>query len=116
MSLLEQFEESFCLMDKVKVKDGEGGFATRYVEGLIFKMPQAHDTTIEAQKAEQEGTASAYSFLPKKGMHFEFHDVFKRLSDGQIFRVTSPTDEKKTPASSSLNRTYMTAEKWRLPS
>ena len=113
--LLEEFTEEFCMMEKTHVSDGMFGFIVTWTEGLSFEMAQAHDTTIAAQQAEKDGTASTYTFMPNKGMNFEFGDVFKRISDGQTFRVTIPT-EKATPGSSELNLTVMKAEKWSLPS
>lgn len=112
MSLLDEFEEKFVFIDETKTPDGDGGFITSYKDGIVFRMPQEHNTTIEAQKAEREGTASAYTFLPKKGMVFDYHDIFRRVSDGQYFRVTSPSGEDKTPDSSTLDRSMIKAEKW----
>ena len=112
MSLLDEFTQQFVMMEKSKRADGEGGFINTWTEGITFSMPQAHESTIEAQIAEKDGTASTYYFLPDKGLHFDYHDVFKRLSDGQIFRVTTESGEDVTPQMSSLNRTKITAEKW----
>ena len=114
MSLLDAFSKEFVMIDKTSVPDGDGGFIPTYKEGLKFKMPQAHDTTIEAQQAEREGTASTYTFLPAKGMQFSYHDIFKRVSDGQYFRVTVPVGDKETPELSRLGLTYIKAEKWEM--
>lgn len=115
MSLLDAFSEEFAFMEKHRIKDGAGGFLVVWEQSEeTFRMPQRHETTIQARQAEQEGTASTYAFLPEKGMIFEYHDVFKRLSDGQIFRVTSPSMEDVTPYESSLNKTLIFAEKWEL--
>lgn len=117
MSLLDKFSEEFVLLDRRRAPDGESGFNTTWVEtDVIITMPQAHNTTVEAQKAEKEGTASTYSFYPPKGVNLEFHDVIKRKRDGQIFRITSNTGDKYTPDNSRLNIGYVTAEKWELPS
>jgi len=112
MSLLNEFSQTFVMMEKTRTADGEGGFVNNWQQGVQFTMPQAHESTIQAQVAEKAGTASTYYFLPDKSMSFDYHDVFKRVSDGQIFRVTSPSGEEVTPAMSALNRTKITAEKW----
>lgn len=114
MSLLEEFGEKYVLMEKTRIPDGDGGFYLSFKDGPMFKMPQAHDTTIEAEIAERAGTASTYTFLPNINMQFEYHDIFRRVSDGQYFRVTSPSGEKYTPKSSALNRTMIKAEKWEM--
>ena len=43
-------------------------------------------------------------------MTLEYHDVFRRVRDGKIFRVTSDGDDKFTPASTSLDMRQVTAE------
>ena len=43
-----------------------------------------------------------------------YNDIFKRKSDGKIFRVTSDGDDKYTPDSAILNMRQVTAEE--LPS
>lgn len=113
MNLLDAFAKEFVMMNKTAMPDGENGFYTSWEPSkAVFKMPENHNTTIEAQKAEKEGTASVYTFLPKQGLEFEYGDIFKRLEDGQYFRVTLPTGEKVTPAYiSKMNRGYMKAEK-----
>ena len=116
MSLLDKFSEEFILMDRRRVPDGETGFDTKWVEtDVVIRMPQAHNTTVEAQMAEREGTASTYSFYPPQGIEFEYHDVLKRKRDGQIFRITSQTGDKYTPDNSRLKIGYVNAEKWELP-
>ena len=45
----------------------------------------------------------------------EYHDVFRRLSDGKIFRVTSDGDDVQTPKSATFQFSRVTAEEWELP-
>ena len=40
--------------------------------------------------------------------------MFKRLSDGKIFRVTSDGDDKYTPSSANLNMRQVSCEEWEL--
>jgi hypothetical protein len=42
----------------------------------------------------------------------EYHEVFRRLDDGKVFRVTSDGDDKFTPASAGLNMRQVTAEEF----
>jgi hypothetical protein len=48
-------------------------------------------------------------------MVLQYHDVFRRLSDGKIFRVTSDGDDKFTPDTATLNMRQVTAEEWEPP-
>lgn len=112
MSLLEQAMEDVILLEKTRVPDGEGGFITRWSEGAVFKAAVTFDTSMESRIAEKQGVTSRYTVTTRKSAMLEFHDVFRRISDGKIFRVTSDGDDKYSPNSSSLNMRQVTAEEW----
>lgn len=114
MSLIDQYKAACVLLEKNRVPDGEGGFLTTWVEGAEFEAAFAFSTSIEARRAEREGVTSLYTVTTPKNITLEYHDVFKRLTDNKIFRVTSDGDDKYTPASSSLNMRQVTAEEWSL--
>lgn len=113
MSLLTQAIEDVVLMEKKREPDGEGGFLPEvWVDGASFKAAITFNSSIEARTAEKSGVTSLYTVTVKKGTMLEYHDVFKRLSDGKIFRVTSDGDDKMTPASASFQVAQVTAEEW----
>ena len=112
MSLLDQSMYDVVFLEKVLEPDGEGGFRTSYNEGEPFRAAITFDTSIQARIAEKQGVKSLYTVTTRKGVVLEYHDVFKRLSDGKIFRVTSDGDDKFTPASASLDMRQVTAEEW----
>ena len=64
--------------------------------------------------AEQEGFTNAYTVTTSKNARLDFHDVFKRVSDGQVFRVTSNADDMQTPQVASFSFWQVSAEEWRL--
>ena len=45
-------------------------------------------------------------------MVLNYHDVFRRVRDGKIFRVTTDGDDKATPASAALDMRVVNAEEW----
>lgn len=112
MSLLDNAMENVILLEKTRVPDGEGGFITRWSEGAVFKAAVTFDTSMESRIAEKQGVTSRYTVTTRKSAMLEFHDVFRRISDGKIFRVTSDGDDKYSPNSSSLNMRQVTAEEW----
>ena len=114
-ALLEAATEDFCIMEKRHVPDGEGGFVSRWQDGVSFTMSQIHDTTILAQQAEGEDTASTYKFYVARNIVLSYPDVVKRLSDEQTFQITSDSADDKTPGFSNLNLAKVTAKKWRIP-
>lgn len=103
------------MLTKSVVNDGYGGYTTTWTEGAEFDAAIVFDTSIQARVAEAQGVTSRYTVTTKKNMHLEYHDVFRRNSDGKIFRVTSDGDDKYTPESASLDMRQVTAEEWQLP-
>ena len=115
MSLLDEAMEPFAMMDKTTVPDGYGGFISTYAEGAIFNAAMTFDSSIEARVAAVQGVTSVYQIVTSKAVVLDYHDVVKRKSDGKMFRVTSDSKDKKTPASAGLNMRVVTAEAYVLP-
>lgn len=114
MSLLSEAMENCIMLDKRTVADGYGGYITTWVEGASFQAAVTFDTSMEARIAEKQGVTSLYTITTNKAITLEYHDVFKRVSDGKIFRVTSDGDDRFTPASANLNMRQVSAEEWSL--
>lgn len=115
MSLLEEAMTECVILNKQTVEDGYGGFITTWIEGASFKCAVVFDTSMEARLADAQGVTSRYTVTIPKRLMLEYHDVFKRLSDGKTFRVTSDGDDSFTPNSASLDMRQVTAEEWYLP-
>ena len=115
MSLLSEAMETCQMLNKIKVPDGYGGSIDTWSEGMKFDAAVTFDSSMQARIADKEGVSSLYTVTTRKNITLEYHEVFKRLSDGKIFRVTSDGDDKYTPASATLNMRQVTAEEWVLP-
>ena len=114
MSLLDEYMESCIIYDKRTVPDGYGGYTVEWVEGAPFNAAITLDSSIEARRAEKEGVTGLYTITTSKSLNLQYHDVFKRVSDGKIFRVTSDGDDNHTPASATLDMRQVSAEEWEL--
>lgn len=112
--LMNDFVEDCTILEKTRIPDGEGGWRTGWVDGMAFQAAITHDSTIQARIAESEGMSSTYTVTTEKGMRLDFHDVFRREKDGQVFRVTSDGDDRQTPASSTFQVSQVSAERWTL--
>ena len=112
MSLLDENMENCIRMNKVTVDDGYGGETTQWVDGATFKAAIVFDTSIESRIAQAQGVTSRYTVTISRDRMLEYHDVFRRLSDGKIFRVTSDGDDKYTPRSATLDMRQVTAEEF----
>lgn len=114
MSLIDAFKGPCAVMDKAEVPDGEGGFTTAWREGAEFDAAIVRDTSLEARIAERDGLANTYTVTTSADAALGFHDVFKRKSDGQVFRVTSDGDDRRTPPVASFQFEQVGAEEWSL--
>ena len=115
MSLLDESMETCVMLNKQTSADGYGGYITTWTEGASFNAAIVIDTSIEARAAEKQGVTSLYTVTTVKALTLEYHDVFKRVRDNKVFRVTSDGDDKYTPTSATLNMRQVTAEEWSLP-
>ena len=115
MSLLDEAMEKCILLDKTTAPDGYGGYNPTWVDGAEFYAAIVFDTSLEARVADKQGVTSLYTITTRRNLTLEYHDVFRRLKDGKIFRVTSDGDDKYTPGSANLDMRQVTAEEWSLP-
>lgn len=99
-------------MDKSTESDGYGGYRTVYSEGAEFQAAIVFDTSIQARVAEKQGVTSLYTVTTSKALVLQYHDIFKRMRDNKVFRITSDGDDKFTPASATLDMRQVTAEEF----
>lgn len=116
MGLLDEAMEPFVMMDKTTAKDEYGSFTRVWTEGAEFMAAAVKDNSMQARIAGVQGVTALYTVTTPKSIHLEYHDVFKRKSDGKIFRATSDGDDKATPVSSTLDMRQVSAEEWTLTS
>ena len=116
MSLLDSMAEECRFMNHIREDDDVGSSVDYWTEGSKFLAAIVKNSTTEAVVAEREGITEIFTVVVKKGISLDYHDVFKRLSDGQIFRVTSATKDSEAPEASTVRIARVTAEKWVLQS
>lgn len=115
MSLLDNFLQTKCvLMEQKRVPDGASGWITEWSEGAEFDAAIILDTSMQSRVAEKEGVTSVYTVTTRRSTPLSFHDVFKRMSDGTIFRATSNGADKQSPTFGTLDMCQVTAERWEL--
>lgn len=114
MSLLDNAYEDFTVINKAVVDDGYGGTATDWVDGATIKGVMVFDGSTQMKVAQAMGVTSAYTLTVKKNVVLDYHTVLRRESDKKIFRLTSDSDDKKTPEEATLNMRQYSAEEWKL--
>lgn len=112
--LIDVFKEDCVMMDRRSVPDGIGGFMHEWQPGAPFRAAIVKNNTLEARIAEKDGVTEVYTVTVSKNMPLEYHDVFKRLSDGAVFRVKSNTTDSQTPSVATFQFGQVTAERWEL--
>lgn len=115
MALFENFMKPCQMIDRKTVEDDQGGFRTEWTDGAKFNAAIIKDKELAARVAEKEGVTAVYTVTTEPGARLKFHDVFKRLSDGQIFRVTTNAKDGETPEVASFAFEQVNAERWVLP-
>lgn len=114
MSMLDAaFEPCVVMVKNNRVPSPEGGFKYEWGEGERFKAAFDFQTSMQAKVAEKQGVTGLWNIYVSRSVSLEYHNVFRRLSDGQVFRITSK-DDKKTPAGAGLDLRLVSAEEWEL--
>ena len=96
MTLLEEYmhETGTCvMMDRTTSQDGYGDIVYTYVDGAEFDAAIVLKNSLNTQVAEQQGVKGVYEVYVKKSIRLPFQTVFRRTSDGKVFRVTSRDDD-----------------------
>ena len=114
MSLLDDFAVNCVLMEKTRVPDGRGGLIAVWTEGAEFSAAITYDPSVQAKVAESQGVKDLITVTTARTLTLEYHDVFKRVSDGQTFRVTSKGENRATPRSAGLDMRQVSAEEYSL--
>ena len=114
MSLLSEAFTDFVIINKSYVDDEYGGYNTTWTDGATIQGAMVHDSDLESKIAEVMVSKNLYTFTVRKEVALDYHTVLKRASDGKIFRLTSNSDDKKTPPSATLNMRQYSAEEFEL--
>ena len=114
--LIDRFSVDCAFIEQTVENDGQGGYVREWLDGAEFPAAIVVDQTMNARTAEKDGVTSVYTVTVDASLPIEWHTVFRRLSDGAVFRVTSHPEEKVTPLEASFAFKQCTAERWVLPS
>lgn len=115
MSLMDSFASDCVLLTKTTIKDGYGGYKQVWSDGITFPASFEYMASPEMIIAEKQGVARTYRVYIDKSLDLEYHEAFRRVSDGQVFRVTNPGTDRHTPETSTLDKRLVEVEKWVLP-
>lgn len=115
MTLLDSMMDDCVLLNRIRTDDSYGGYTETWQDGATFKATVIKNSTTEAQIAQKQGISELFTVVVHKSFRLDFHDVFRRVKDGAIFRVTSNQTDSEAPQESTVQIGKVTAEKWVLP-
>lgn len=115
MALYETAMVECVKLTKATAGDSLGGFTTEWTEGERFKAAFVFDGSTSARVAAVQGVTDNYTITVKRSTSLQFHDVFRRLTDGKVFRVTSNGQDRLTPPIATLDMRQVSAEPYELP-
>ena len=116
MRLFEEAFEKCTMLDRQTVSDGMGGYKKQWVNGATFEASIYKNNSLDAVVAEKQGVTEIYTVIVNMAIEIDYHDVFRRVSDGLTYRVTSNIKDNETPQRASFQIGQVTAERWDLPS
>lgn len=114
-ALLDSIKERCQMINRTIVDDGYGGYKQQWTNGVAFDGYISADESTQSLTAQAQGVTAIYTVLTSRAINLQYHDVFRRLSDGKIFRVKTDGDDNKTPPISNLDLRSVRAEEWELP-
>ena len=106
--------QTYCYVNQAVIDDGQGGRITTWTDGATFDAALTLQTSDSMRIAQAEGVRAIYTVTAPKDVRLPWHTVFRRVSDGQVFIITSE-DEKAAPSGSLIKTRIVTAERWELP-
>ena len=114
MSLLENELEKCAYINAAIVNDERGSQVTTWTQGAEFLAAFEIQNSLDEAVAMAQGVKGIYRVTTPRTVRLEYHQVFKRLSDGMIFRVDSK-DDAKTPDTATIDMRVVRAEEWEIP-
>lgn len=115
MNLLTGMMEEYVMLIETTTPDGYGGFTSTWATGDYFMAYVRKETTPEITVAEQQVVKETFTVIVPSEVVLDYHDVFRRVSDNAVFRVTSKTLDHSAPAVSSVPIARANCERWAIP-
>lgn len=113
--LMDEYNAKCVLLVKTRQDDPVGGYQTVWADGIEFDAAWEYESAPEIVVAEQQGVSRIYRIYIDPTLDLEYHEVFRRKDNGQIYRVTNPGTDRRTPSFSRINKRLIEVEKWDLP-
>lgn len=108
MNLVERNMTPCVMLERTVAKDTYGGTSTAWVDGDTFTAAILLNSSSQKETDGVHRTNNTYTVTTHKETILNYHDSFRRISDGKIFRVIST--DNIPPVGASFNMRQVTAE------
>ena len=115
MSALCAMASKCVKLRETDAPDGAGGFTRTFTEEPPFDAVIVRGKFGEDRAGQKASEAAAFTVIVERDAGLSFHDVFKRLSDGAVFRMTSTAGDCAAPDVASVPIAKGKCERWALP-
>lgn len=107
---LTDFFEDFKRRTLTETASPTGGKIKTWVDGDVFRAGISTNNSREMQVAYRNGLATQYVIVVPAGVTLRQNDRVKRVANGIEYRITSNSDDMRTPAPAALQYAQVTAE------
>ena len=111
--LFDEVMEDCVILSEKRVPDGSGGTVTAWEDGASFRAAMVLDTSAGVVVGDAARVHNVYHVYVDPADAPAYHTVFRRVSDGCVFRVTQ--EGKTAPARASFRLSVCMAEEWEVP-
>ena len=111
--LFEEVMEDCVILSEKRVPDGSGGTVTAWEDGASFRAAMVLDPSAGVVAGDAARVHNVYHVYVDPADAPAYHTVFRRVSDGCVFRVTQ--EGKTAPARASFRLSVCMAEEWEVP-
>lgn len=110
MSLLEINMTKCVLLQQASTLDEYGGSQKSWTYGVNFYAAIVLNASSQTTSSTVLRPSATYTITTRKDITLKYHDVFKRVSDGKMFRVTDDGTDRITPNGAALDMRQVSAE------
>ena len=115
MSLIADMMTPCARLVPTQTPDGRGGRAVRWDEGETFDAAVIRPKPSAVREGQRANEAARLTVVTDRATALGFGDVFRRLSDGGVFRVVSRGADAVAPEGSAAPIARAECERWVLP-
>ena len=114
MNLLDSMRHACVRLQKTATPDGLGGYRAGWTEGAAFDAVLIKKSAGLESEAQRKALRETFVVLTAPEVGLSHPDVFRRLSDGATFRVTTANGDAATPEEASIRAAKAICERWDL--